>query len=398
MKLQLLLQREDFITIFKNSFSNYLLNNFGWYGEINWISKSNRLKENYFLVNQRLNLIYPCNLDRAFINSLKKEYVYHKNPFRHTLQKLYAKMATFLPLESILSTSVIEINPWLEELENWCILPGNHSIRVINFKKNSCEVFLKKGFNPIFIKNEIKLRSKFVHRSIPKLIDYDIENGHYTEEKIEGLPLNRFINQKQKSIAFRDSFDCLSKLYNKTRNTIDLQEWLCVLIKKFTSIESEVHDNKSDKLWSNVYEIYYKLRSIIERNGNLEISTTITHGDFQPANILRNFKNCNTYLIDWEYSDRRYELYDYFVYCYQTRFPRGLAKRLKNRNLNYEKCNSFSLLFDKFFNNMDKCILAILLFEDLLVRLGEIYVPSNSENNFGLMIFINEVGDFLKHE
>lgn len=396
MKLQLLLQREDFITIFKNTFSHYLTNNFDWEGEISWISLSRISTHNYFLVNKRLNLIYPTYLDRAFLDPFKMEYVYHKNPIRHTLQKFYAKMATSSPLESILSTSVIEIDPWLEELGNWCILPGNHTIRLINFRTNSSEVIHKAGFNRIFIENEIKIRSEFAHPSIPKLIDYDIENGRYKEEKIQGLPLNRYSDQKQKFLAFRSSLDCLRKLHNETRQSIDLQEWLYVLVKKLLTIEFDLRNEETDKLWSEIFKISKQLSSIVEKKGSSYITTTITHGDFQSANILHYSKNKKTYLIDWEYCGRRFYLYDYYVYFYNSRFPRGLANRIKQKNAKCDIEYDFDQgIYDLLKLNSTSWVFALLLLEDLIVRLGELYVPAPSVNNKGLGIFLDEVNNWV---
>ena len=284
----------------------------------------------------------------------------------------------------------------MKEIENFCIIPGNHSIRIINFRTNSCDVILKKGFNPLFIENEINLRNKIIHPSVPKLIDYDIKKNYYTEEKIEGLPLNRLSNQKQRSLAFSDSLDCLFELYNKTRIAVDVQDWLHVLVKKLIFIEFNLNNQKSNKLWCDISNITYKLRSIIEKYGNVEITTTITHGDFQPANILYNTESEKTFVIDWEYSGRRYELYDYYVYCYQSRFPRGLSKRLKNRNINRESFPASSLSFHNFINtNLNKSILALLLFEDILVRLEELYALTDAEKNLGLMMFIYETKDWL---
>ena len=123
MKLLLLL-REDFITIFKKTFADYLSNNFDWQGDINWISKFERSQKKYLLVNQRLNLIYPCNLNRAFLYPLKSEYVYHKNPIRHALHNLYANLATCFTLERLFSTAFNAIEPWEKEIENFCIIQG----------------------------------------------------------------------------------------------------------------------------------------------------------------------------------------------------------------------------------------------------------------------------------
>jgi len=57
------------------------------------------------------------------------------------------------------------------------------------------------------------------------------------------------------------------------------------------------------------------------------IFTAVTHGDFQPANILVN--RDGVWLIDWEYLARRQAGYDALVFALRSRFPAGLAKRLR---------------------------------------------------------------------
>ncbi|MBM4029621.1 MAG: hypothetical protein FJ280_30120, partial [Planctomycetes bacterium] len=63
-----------------------------------------------------------------------------------------------------------------------------------------------------------------------------------------------------------------------------------------------------------------------ETGGGRRITTALTHGDFQPANILAAGEG--TWLVDWEYADRRQAGYDGLVFGLAARFPRGLAGRL----------------------------------------------------------------------
>ena len=56
------------------------------------------------------------------------------------------------------------------------------------------------------------------------------------------------------------------------------------------------------------------------------VTTSLTHGDFQPGNILINGEG--VWLIDWEYAARRQIGYDALVFMLRSRRPRGLATRL----------------------------------------------------------------------
>ena len=54
--------------------------------------------------------------------------------------------------------------------------------------------------------------------------------------------------------------------------------------------------------------------------------TALTHGDFQPANLLAEGER--TWIIDWEYAERRQAGYDKLVYGLNVRHPEGFKQRL----------------------------------------------------------------------
>jgi hypothetical protein len=314
------------------------------------------------------------------------------------MQGLYAKLATCPPFEWMFSTAVIEIDPWLDEIENWCILPGNHSLRIINFEKQVCEVILKDGFNQKFLANEIKIRSTFSHPSIPKLLSASVDADYYVEERIQGVPLNRLSKRSDRNFCLQQSKECLAKLSDETREMRKLQDWLVHLRNKLNMCGDFFPNERRDNQWSEIIQLSKDLLCIAEVAGEEVISTTITHGDFQPANVIysNNKQDSKVFLIDWEYAGRRFEPYDKFVYFFRSRFPEGLGTRL----LELQK-DSFSA--DDSYNWPDlrstgphtSWALAVLLLEDLLVRVGESSVPSYSGVNLGLGIFLQEIRAWL---
>ncbi|MBI4667956.1 MAG: phosphotransferase [Elusimicrobia bacterium] len=60
---------------------------------------------------------------------------------------------------------------------------------------------------------------------------------------------------------------------------------------------------------------------------DIKLATALTHGDFQPANIMVD--KDKVWLVDWEYSDIRQIVYDGLVYALRSRFPCGLSGRIQ---------------------------------------------------------------------
>ena len=102
----------------------------------------------------------------------------------------------------------------------------------------------------------------------------------------------------------------------------------------------------------------------------MKVDLVITHGDFQPANILCS--KDDFWIIDWEYSNRRSIFYDALVFDLECRFPIGLGARLN------EKMNQLSTMKDylnwtgQSLNNSNSYYFAIFFLEDLLLRMREV--------------------------
>jgi len=78
-----------------------------------------------------------------------------------------------------------------------------------------------------------------------------------------------------------------------------------------------------NKRWvENVMTLTEHVQHILPTVGG-QILTALTHGDFQPGNILVD--GDRVWLIDWEYSARRQVGYDALVYALCSRFPSPLT-------------------------------------------------------------------------
>ena len=189
MRLDLLLQRENFAQTFEQSLAGYLRNALKVDSKVVWGGESK--EGSALLVNHKLNVIYAKNIDRSKLRAIVSEYAYHPNPLRRLLQTNYIRLATCVYFEWLFLKARVSVSPWVEDLDHLCIIPGNHLIRIVNLKTHSCRVMVKPGFDVQFLQNEIFLRERYDFLPIPQLLRADPEFFWYDEVQISALPLNR---------------------------------------------------------------------------------------------------------------------------------------------------------------------------------------------------------------
>ncbi len=396
MRLDLLLKREDFAQTFEQSFTKYLLDVFRIVAVVNWRGDSKN--NTSLLANHKLNVIYSKNIDRAKLRSIVSEYAYHPNALRRFLQKTYIQLAACTYFEWLLVKTRVEVNPWIGDLDGLCIIPGNHSIRIVDLEAFSCRVILKEGFNAQFIKNEICLREKYKFLPIPKLLNVDSAGMWYEEQQISALPLNRIDDQDVIDKALLDAKKSLVSLYKKTLVKVNLGNYTQSLYGSCNDLIVRLPSIYTQDDKDRIKDILILLIEGLSKLNEYDIELVQSHGDFQPANILVDNTDQQLYLIDWEYNAQRSVCYDALVFATQCRFPQGLAARvrviLNETDISWNWCvkNASTKLL-----NLE---LVIFLIEDLMVRLSELQIPNMISKDNGLDIWINEVKkmDWLTHE
>jgi hypothetical protein len=396
MRLDLLVKRENFAKIFEQSFSRYLTDVFRVTHDVSW--KYNSLCSHSLLINYKLNVIYSKNIDRTKLKSIMSEYAYHSNLVRYFLQKTYISLSSCIYFEWIFTKNRVEVMPWISELDNLCIIPGNHSIRIIDLQASSCRVILKDGFNAQFINNEIHLREKYRFLPIPKLLNVDLSGLWYEEEQVSALPFNRINNKNIKAKVLLEACSSLLNLYDATVEEVDTHDYLkslnepcCDLVDRLPSVY-----NKEER--DRIKSVLDWLTSNTNAPSVCNIELVQSHGDFQPANILIDNIDQQLYLIDWEYTAKRSVYYDALVFATKCRSPQGLSKRIK-LVLN-ETDVSWNWCIKNTSTKLSKLELTIFLVEDLIVRLSELQIPNMVNKNEGLDTWIREVEkmDWLPNE
>ena len=387
MRLDLLLKRENFAQIFELSLENFLLDKLGIVTVIRW--KKRFKSNNALLVNHKLNVIYSKNIDRDKLRAIVSEYAYHPNILRHFLQKCYIKLASNIYFERLFVKMRVEVKPWTSSLDDFCIIPGNHSIRIIDLKLSICRVVIKDGHNTQFINNEIYLRENYSFLPIPKLLNVDSLGLWYEEVQISALPLNRIENQDIKDKALLRAQKSLLSLYARTLIKVNIFSYLEALQRTSTDLIIKLPKVYIQKDKNKIDFILGLLMVDLSKLDDYEINLVLSHGDFQPANILVDNTDQELYLIDWEYSYKRSIYYDALVYESHCRSPKGLSERLglilNGADSAYDWC------VENTSNKLIKMDLVVFLIEDLIVRLSELQIPNMINKNDGFEVWLNEV-------
>ena len=275
------------------------------------------------------------------------------------------------------------------ELDNLCIVPGNHSIRIIDLQASICRVVLKDGFNAQFINNEIYLREKYNFLSLPKLLNFDAKGLWYEEEQVSALPLNRISDRNIKEKALLEAHRDLVNLYGLTLERVNANNYFKSLNKSCYDLVDRLPSVYDQEEKNRIKFVLRRLMANIDANSVYRVELVQSHGDFQPANILISNSSRQLYLIDWEYTAKRSVYYDALVFSTKCRSPKGLARRVEM--VLHETDISWKWCVENANAKLSKLDLIVFLIEDLMVRLLEVQIPDMINKDSGLEIWSNEV-------
>ncbi len=396
MRLDMLLEREHFAEVFSTTLSSYLRNRFDWKGGVAWGKSCDSACK--LLVNPKLNLIFPAGFDTDALRGLSAEYSYHPNWLRRFFQRAYVHFTVSRTLRRIFSSACINISHWPEEVSDWCILPGNHSIRIVDMFHNECVVLRKVGFNPQLMNSLIRLRQEFPDLPGPRLLEANLQQGWYREQRISGLPLNRIYDADDMTKTLRAARSAMTGLYRRTLRHEPVSVWLDDRLHQIVTLASRLPSIYSRELRVAVVDC---ARSLVKQM-HLQFSDTVgssvltaqTHGDFQPANIFMPSSESSEalYLIDWEYSGRRCVWYDALVFDLRSRFPAGLCCRIQDWLHNdAQQYETLAWCAGAAAGWSAESYIGAFLIDDLLLRLTDTTIPGLRKPDPGFLSFLNEI-------
>lgn len=346
---------------------------------------------------KELNLIAPKSIPTWELRILAAEYSNSPVMIRRLLQTLFVNITTSSTLRQIAASFYISVKPWVPFLNNVCILPGNHSLRIVDISQGHCIVLGKAGFSQNSIQNEIKIRSEHQYLPVPELLEFDIENNWYREQRITGLPVNRVKASSQSSETIIAAKKAMLQLYEATSELEPISKWVSDKIahieRKVTALPGIYDSELRSKILG--YAQHLATGLMREKSGNENIATALTHGDFQSANILipKSESPKSVYLIDWEYAERRCRWYDALVLDLDSRFPEELGVRVCEWLSNSEAqartldwcCTNLLLEL----SSLD--LMRAFLLEEIDFRLDDCMVPGQMQAGTGLMSFHDQI-------
>lgn len=396
MKLQDLIRRENFSNVFIDTLGEYFKSKSGWQGEIVWGTHGSGEDLN-LLVNTRLNIIYPVSMPKKSLMPFVAEYAYHKNVLKRFVHLLYINTSLTPLLRFVFSQARIHITKCPEFPAEACILPGNHSIRLIDLDLNRCLVIAKKGYDVRKLKNAVVSRQAYPTLPGPEIFEANIEEGWYLEELIQGLPVDRIESQSKinGSLAAAGSF--LQQMY---RDTATLKIALTWVEEKFEELDLAIGSLPSCFSTADIKHLQLikgQLQDLSQMIIGLDckVSIALTHGDYQSANILipSADRSRDVYIIDWEYSALRCSHYDWFVYGLRSRSSKGLSSRIKFllHCDHAERTNQNWYDFSDINQSELSCLVILFLIDDFLFRLDDTSLPNLEHIPVGFLDFIGEL-------
>ena len=366
MKISLLKEREDFESVFFQSLSSYLKTRYSWNGEISLKDKQG----SKFSMNPMLNIIFHEKVSAKTLRPTVAEFSYHPNLIRRILQSFYISLA-ISPFRKFFSSTLCYISMFPDELINGVILPGNHTIRIV--QKNSCIVIKKTGFSDEFFDRDCEVRQQIEGVSFPKILQADLTHGWYEEQRIIGLPINRIDDERTYQVCLAKAFqqaDLIAEINYQTVSARDYAESLVntandyLVLDKFSEIK-EVSQS-----------FMLRLTSLLIHNKPLDctINVSLSHGDFQAANLM--FDGDGVSIIDWEYSATRVCGYDHLILYSDLRNINGYSDRITQCIETIEQPENTNEHLKAAFRNY-QVFLPIFLLEEVVLRLKELNsVPS----------------------
>lgn len=330
MRISLLLQREPFGAILEQTLATFLEKWRGQSHQVCWREGRPNVQQirqqglQPWLCNIYLNAIFVPEADPRIFDPIRREFSHSPVWWRRPVQSAYVALGTSRWGARWLAQASLGIAPALPNAERLLIVAGNHKIRILDYAERVCYNVRKIGLPSIFMKREISARRLAERWGLPvPLLESVAEDGAWFKERyLSGTPVNRLGNKTLARQAVQDAARALSRLYKHTRQEESLDEYLEKLVERLRA-QIVTHPRLDEQQKQSLLHRVESHRSSVSGR----ITTALTHGDFQPANILVNEEG--VWLIDWEYAARRQIGYDVFVYTLQARSAAGLEQRLR---------------------------------------------------------------------
>lgn len=395
-----LIPRESFGVLLEDALIRFFASK-GQDCKVSWISELSKDKilrksgSQLWIGNIYTNAIFTPDCDRMVYEPLYREFSRSITVWKTLFQKMYVFLAFSKFSSMYMSHNGFVIQPAINDCQSKIIIPGNHKIRILDFLEKKCYSVMKKGYSKERFVEELKNRKlcETFGVPIPTVTDSCIDRQIMCEEIIVGTPLNRLPVKTQRGYLQKALFT-IGEMTRNTSKSIDCATYLKEIECKVDELISKCA-NVNVELVNGVKKNAESLLRVAHSLKTENITIALSHGDFQPANIL--CENNAVWLIDWEYSGMRQDCFDRLVYNLKSRAPANLADRVTeilSVKLSEDKCVTYfgAVL------SQEQISFRIILFllEELMIRLYENTFIFITVTDSGLSVYVREVQKFLR--
>ena len=336
MRISLLLQREPFGSILERTLSGFWGELYGRAFSVRWRAgrPDPRVRgsqtEQTWLANIYLNAIFTADANPAVFDPIRREFSRNATWWKRPAQRMYVALALSSWCGPWAAQASMAVAPDVPGARDQLVVAGNHKIRLLDLGTGLAYGVLKDGFRPDFLQRELRVRQEAAKLGVPvpELVSIGHSQTWFSERYVSGTPINRLADRSAAARAVKVAAEALGRLTDQTRQKELLDEYVGRLWSRIESLleASHVLSEKERIALHRHRDCLVRDINAVRSAADGCVTTALTHGDFQPANILVNDKG--VWLIDWEYAERRQVDYDGLVLGLSARSPVGLAKRL----------------------------------------------------------------------
>ncbi len=328
MKAAELIQLEPFGEVLEATIAGFLPQRFGGEWQVRWRTGSETIElgAQRWLANLNINALFVPNVRPETLDIVRREFASSPVPWKRPLHRAYFRAAASGWFSRYLAGGWLDIQPHVPNAERQLIVPGMSKIRFIDTQHKLVYCCRKTNATVSRFAHELDARrqAEQVGVTVPQITGA-LSDDCIVEQMVAGTPLNRLPRVVDREISWGCALATIGRLYSATRKLETSGDYMRGVAAAITGRlrECECLAAVAPLVTSVLDEIVQTL----VRYGDEPVPTVQSHGDFQPANLL--WDGSQTWLIDWEFSTRRQERYDQLVFELGSRWPSGLAQRMK---------------------------------------------------------------------
>lgn len=329
MRISDLMPREDFGAVFALTLSRYWSERFDDAYDVRWDDRGSSHGRQLWQGNKYLNMFFAADAAAGAFANVVREYGAARDWWKRPLQYSYATMAVSRPLRPSMSHFAFTAAPAVPASNDTLVMGGNRRIRLVHPAERQTVVILKDGYDPACISNDMNLRTSLPLSFAPRITAASPNGTWYAEEFVAGTPINRLSREHETRCQREARALLLRELIQPTLKRVPAGDYADALNERLRKLARAT--GIPEEAGKRAERIARQLREhLTALHGNSEeIPVSMTHGDFQSANILRPIATDTPVVIDWESVSERHAAYDLLVLTLETRRHAPWAQRIE---------------------------------------------------------------------